>query len=280
VLPAVNERAALVILPGRTEPYIKYAELTYDLRAMGFTVYLLDHRGQGFSGRMTKDAEAGYVEHFDNYVQDFERFMKQVVLAKSHSRLFLLAHSMGGAVGAMYLERNPGVFNAVVLSAPMLQINTEPYPEFVALALVSANSRLLGNGKDYAPGRSGYNPNDLNDVTKSDIRYAQTHRLFSLYPETRIGGPTNRWVYESIRGTHKAVKNAADVVDPVLLFQAGDDLIVKPKGQNRFCAAAKDCTKLVFSGAYHEILMERDEVRDRALRELGAFFERHMFDTR
>jgi hypothetical protein len=26
--------------------------------------------------------------------------------------------------------------------------------------------------------------------------------------------------------------------------------------------------------------MERDEVRDRALRELGAFFERHMFDTR
>src|SRR5690606_41512347 len=38
-----------VIVPGRTESSIKYAELLYDLRHQGFDIFIIDHQGQGCS---------------------------------------------------------------------------------------------------------------------------------------------------------------------------------------------------------------------------------------
>ena len=39
-------------------------------------------------------------------------------------KLFLFAHSMGGAIGADFLEEYPEYFNSAILSAPMFQVNT------------------------------------------------------------------------------------------------------------------------------------------------------------
>src|SRR4051794_26119051 len=49
-----DEKAALVILPGRGEPIQKYAELIYDLRNLDFSIYIMEHRGQGESGQVAK----------------------------------------------------------------------------------------------------------------------------------------------------------------------------------------------------------------------------------
>ena len=40
---------AIILLPGKSESYIKYAELIYDLKGPGMSFYLMDHRGMGFS---------------------------------------------------------------------------------------------------------------------------------------------------------------------------------------------------------------------------------------
>ena len=45
-----NDRLVL-ICPGRIESYVKYAEVAYDLFHCGFDVMIIDHRGQGRSGR-------------------------------------------------------------------------------------------------------------------------------------------------------------------------------------------------------------------------------------
>ena len=49
---AQHHDRVVVICPGRIESYVKYAELAYDLFHLGFDVLIIDHRGQGRSGRL------------------------------------------------------------------------------------------------------------------------------------------------------------------------------------------------------------------------------------
>ncbi|CCK09394.1 Lysophospholipase L2 [Cronobacter sakazakii 696] len=60
--------------------------------------------------------------NFSDYVDDFERFWQQEVATGPWRKRYLLAHSMGGAIGTLFLLRNPKAFDAVALCAPMFGI--------------------------------------------------------------------------------------------------------------------------------------------------------------
>lgn len=89
-----NDRV-IVVCPGRIESYVKYAELAYDLVHMGFDVLIIDHRGQGLSGRMLPDTHRGHVDRFSDYVDDFAAFWQQEVQPGPWRKRYILAHSMG-----------------------------------------------------------------------------------------------------------------------------------------------------------------------------------------
>ncbi len=67
---AQHHDRVVVICPGRIESYVKYAELAYDLFHLGFDVLIIDHRGQGRSGRLLADPHLGHVNRFNDYVDD------------------------------------------------------------------------------------------------------------------------------------------------------------------------------------------------------------------
>jgi lysophospholipase len=93
---AEKKDTAVVILHGKSESYIKYAELIYDLKEPGMSFYLLDHRGMGFSERiLDHDRDKVFVETFDNYVIDLKTFIDTVVTRKKHKKFFLISHSTG-----------------------------------------------------------------------------------------------------------------------------------------------------------------------------------------
>jgi lysophospholipase len=136
-------------------------------------------------------------------------------------------------------------------------------------------SVAFGRGEEYAPDRSGYDPAapfEKNDVTHSRSRFEMNKEMISRRPEIALGGPTNRWVKESIRAGRLATRRASRLLVPALLLQAGADEIVRPGGQDRLCRAAPQCRKIVFAGAAHEILMETDLIRDQGLAEIRSFF--------
>lgn len=85
----------IVVCPGRIESYIKYAELAYDLFHLGFDVLIIDHRGQGLSGRMLPDTHRGHVDNFSDYVDDLAAFWQQEVQPGPWRKRYILAHSMG-----------------------------------------------------------------------------------------------------------------------------------------------------------------------------------------
>uniref|UniRef100_A0A0G4IBW4 Serine aminopeptidase S33 domain-containing protein n=1 Tax=Chromera velia CCMP2878 TaxID=1169474 RepID=A0A0G4IBW4_9ALVE len=73
-------KEGVVLCPGWGESSVKYAETIRDLYDRGFSVYTLDHRSQGLSGRERVDfAQSTQVTNFCDYVEDLHRFVKSVV---------------------------------------------------------------------------------------------------------------------------------------------------------------------------------------------------------
>lgn len=274
-----NETGALVILHGKSESYIKYAELVYDLKDLGLSCYLMDHRGFGFSGRLlSDDPQKTHVDRFDDYVEDVKTFIDTIVQPHRHRRIFLLAHSLGGCIAARYLEKYPGQITAAVLSAPMLQINTGSYPHFVAYT-IAALATAYGKGDEYAIGQGPREEPrfEKNITTHSYARWSKwEEELIPAHPQIRSGGATYNWVKESMEAGWTARRQAEGIATPLLIFQAEEDLFVTAEGQDAFCEAAQDCTKMFFHGARHEILMETDPIRNIALAAIRAFFQHYI----
>lgn len=273
---ATPERGAIVVLPGRTEAYLKYFEMVYDLRDLGYSFYLMDHRGQGLSGRMLSDPQRGFVGDFVDYVDDVKTFIDTVVTPSTSGQPILLSHSMGGAIATSYLETYPDDVRAAVLVSPMHQIDTGSFPEPIAQAIATA-ACAVGQGDHYAIGQSAYDPALLfadNDVTHDETRFKTNRILVQQNPSIALGGATYRWVKENIEGTWAVRFWADQVTKPLLLLQARMDKVVKISAQDGVCRAAQFCEKIAFAGAYHEILQEQDPIRDAALKAIRAFVEK------
>ena len=284
-------RGCLVIVPGQSEPALKYAEVAYDLTAAGFgPIYSLDHRGQGFSGRMLEDPQKNTVRKFDDYVTDFATFVDQAVLQdKNCAHPALLAHSMGGAITAAYLEKmgNASPFRKVAMSSPMLKI-LFPAPRtehgVIIETFFACNSPFGPSCDDYAQ----CGPLNLDEpfapnlLTHSASRFSLKIEMFRRYPEIKVGSPTVRWVRQAALADRelRRPRNVQRIASQVLLLEAGNDHLVDIEAENEFCAAlGSRCEKVLYPGAYHEILMETDSVRNHALARATAFFSESRSDA-
>ncbi|MGL5949312.1 MAG: alpha/beta fold hydrolase, partial [Aeromonas sp.] len=70
---------AILLVNGRVESYRKYQELAWDLWQQGYSLYLIDHRGQGRSDRLLSDPHKGYVAAFSDYVTDLKQLQREVI---------------------------------------------------------------------------------------------------------------------------------------------------------------------------------------------------------
>lgn len=273
---------AIILVNGRTESYLKYQELARDLFHNGYDLYLYDHRGQGLSPRLLDDPLMGHVDSFDDYVQDLEQFVQQQVLTTPHERLYLLSHSMGGTISALWLSETQVRLNAAVLSSPMMGIYLGPLPTWLAKGLISAlqsGCRLLDYPACYVPGQgSGYDAPSFadNQLTHSEPRYTLFRELYRERSALQLGGPSLQWLAQSFTATEQAIARANRIVTPLLVLQAGADVVVDNKAQTAFCKALKHCEgggPKRIRGAAHELFIERDSYRQKALESALDFFD-------
>jgi lysophospholipase len=264
---------ALVIVGGRTEFAEKYAELVYDLKDSGFSLYLYDHRGQGLSGRMLPDRQKGHVASFADYVDDLGIFIDRVVRPGDHRQVILLSHSMGGTISILYAGRYPQKISGLILASPMLAINTRTIPVRLVRAL-SSLAVLVGQGDAAVIGAGRYHRQlvfDGNDVTSSRKRFERNRQLVAENQLLEIGPPTYRWLSEALAATRQAMAMDTRSLSPVLLLQGERDRMVGKEEQLEFCAGAADCRLVSLPGAKHEVLMEEDAIRERAIAEILGF---------
>ncbi|WP_407274894.1 lysophospholipase L2 [Dickeya ananatis] len=273
-------RHLVVVLPGRTDSYVKYAEVAYDLFQCGYDVLMMDHRGQGRSGRLLRDGHRGHVNRFSDYVDDVATLWQQQVAPGPYTRRFALAHSMGGAILAQFLARQPQAFDAAAFCAPMCGILL-PMPRWLAWRILAWAERRPGIRDYYAIGTRPWRPLPFmaNELTHSRERYRRHVRFYADDPDLRIGGPTYHWVREALLVEEQLLQQAPAITTPLLLLQAQEEQVVDNRSQDAFCqalaAAGHPCVggrPYVVRGARHDILSEKDAMRADAFGQILQHF--------
>lgn len=264
---------AILISSGRTEAAIKYKELIYDLYQNGYSVYIHDHRGQGLSDRMTTHADMGYIDEFQYYIDDMKQFYTNMIAPKKYPAIFLLAHSMGGAIGMTYIQQHTQDFNAASFSSPMLGLK----PPICWLA------QKLDNGEPkFAVGESEYNDSKVsfkeNKLTGSEIRFNRMATAFAVEPKAKLGGVSYTWLNKSCQQFDYMNNHIEKIQIPFILFSAENEQIVSTKAHKKFIATAKqlgkNCELYFVANAQHELLIEKDPQRQHTLQTTLEFYER------
>ena len=109
-------RAVLVIVHGLAEHGGRYANLVERLVPRGYAAYALDHPGHGRSG-----GPRAYIGRFHEFTDGVALFVDRVRELEPDRPLFLVGHSMGGLIGALYLIRHQGVCTGAILSGPSVK---------------------------------------------------------------------------------------------------------------------------------------------------------------
>lgn len=275
IFPVANARATVVVMAGRAEFIEKYFEVVGDLQRRGFSVAMLDWRGQGLSARPLAQRQKGHIDNFATYVSDLRTFVDRLVERRLAAPLLLMTHSMGGAPALQLLADGYDKFRAAVLCAPM----TRFYASAARLILADVTSRIacaVGAAERSVVGIEEHSLKFEGNVLTSDrARHERFRALQEAAPEAIIREPTYGWV-------KAAIVAIADLHRPnrfdhlktqVLIISAEKDQLVDSRDHERLAASSPLIDNVVIKGALHEIMMEADDLRAAYWREFDAFIE-------
>ncbi len=260
--PAKAPRGSVVIVHGFSETAEKYRELIWYFLNENYTVLAYDQRGHGRSAR-TAPADVTHVTAFEDYVEDLHALLTAKAEELPRPR-YLFSHSMGGAVGALFLITYPGFFEKAVLSSPMIAARHDGLGLHACRGIClfcmktgRAAKRIFVSGKASDP--TGETP----EVSASDsaARFEYYRQLRLANPVLFCGAPTYNWTYASLGVTKKILAKGAPerVKIPVLLFSADNDTLVKRKPQQEFIRRVAHGT-FVTEPAKHEVYATGDAV--------------------
>jgi lysophospholipase len=268
-------KGTVCLLQGRAEFIEKYFETVEDLRGRGFAVVAFDWRGQGGSQREIGNPRKGHIRDFAHYRRDLEAIrdsLLEPVMPKPH---FALAHSMGGALALLWAREGILPFQRLVALTPMVALCMVKQPRAAALAALALNA--IGYGGAFVPGGGPASitaePFSGNRLTTDPRRYARNAEAAAALGSGAIGAPTVAWLNAAFRFMARfgAPGFPLQVRVPTLVVAAGADPICATPAIERFAARLKVGSAIVIPGARHELLMERDAVRDEFWAAFDAF---------
>jgi len=197
-------------------------------------------------------------------------FIDKVVKQHWQGKQVLLGHSMGSAIAYDYLSRYQHQFSGAFLSAPMFDIHTKGTPKPLA-KLAAKIASLLGLGRSYAFGQSDYLPVDFtaNELTSSEIRYKLFRELYAAEDDLQLGGVTYGWLNASFDFIASLIDKKIDI--PLFIASAEQDTVVDNAAQFALTHKQKHARLKTYVGARHELLCERDEIRQAVLSDFYQF---------
>ena len=264
----------LIIVPGFVEFSLKYMELSDDLIKNSFSpIYILDHRNQGASDRILKDKQKIYVENFLFYSKDLKTFIDQIVKAQNpHKKPSLIAHSMGSLISLFYFLDDPHIIQSAVFSSPMLRINIPKYIQKLGLILYPLFSFKETFKIKTRPLNKKFKPK--NKLTHDEIRY-EFNKFLEQKHDFYLKKITLKWLKEAIEKSRLIHKKSDKINLPVLILQSSMDTVVDNTSMDLFCKKNQKCSLIRIQEAKHEIFMEKDKVRNLALRHTLDFLNKN-----
>lgn len=230
---------SVLLVHGMSEHGECYQHVAESMVARGWNVVLPDLRGHGRSG-----GDHIHVSDFTEYVADLKRVLDASGLRAENT--VLVGHSMGGLISARFVQQFPDRVSALALLSPLLGVRVRISPITVAVArlisLVRPRSRFRKRTK-------------REDSTRN--QEALTRGDADLLIRESV---TAAW-YFAMRQALRTVWDLAEQIScPILVMQAGADLIVDPAAPQGWLqrVGSADKSLRMFPDHYHELLNEID----------------------
>jgi lysophospholipase len=270
-------RGTVLIFSGRTEYAEKYGRVARDLWRHDYATLTLDWRGQGLSARLRPGRMLGHVAHFADYQQDVAALVVHGLALGLPRPWYLLAHSMGGAIGFRALCEGLPV-RAAAFSAPMFGIQMTGTTRSVAWTLTSLG-RSVGLGHLLTPGQAALTyvlmaEAEGNALTTDPETWDWLRRQVTEVPDLALGGPTLHWLNEALREGRRLMALPPPPV-PALGLLGTDEMIVDPHRIRRRFEDWPGARLVTLPGARHEVLMEAPAIRTVALSEILSLYAAH-----
>ncbi len=256
-LPDGETRAALLVVHGLAEHSGRYMNLVRHFVPRGYAVYALDHIGHGRS-----NGARIYVERFTDFIDTLSAFREMIHPLQNGKPLFLVGHSLGGLIGALYLTDRQDGLTGAVLSGPAVKVadNIPRVAIFMGKILAAIAPRLRWIALD-ATGVS---------------RDPAVVSAYETDPLVYRGKMTMRLGSEMIQAMRRIGVEASRIKLPLLILQGSEDRLVDPSGARMLHDRVSSTDKriILYPRLYHEVFNEPEH--DRVLRDVEDWIEAHL----
>jgi len=255
-LPDGEVRAVVVVFHGLAEHGGRYINVVSQLVPQGFAVYALDLIGHGKSS-----GDRLYVNCFEHLTDPLKTFLDMVKTWQPGKKVFMLAHSMGGLVGAYFLLDHQDELDGAAISGALTKVpdNITPITMFMAKALAKLAPKVRLAGVD----SSGISrdPDEVAAYVNDPLVYG--------------GNTTARMGAEMIRAMERVKAEMDQITLPVLILHGGSDYLSDPEASQLLYdgVGSEDKSLKTYEGYYHEIY--NDIGKEVPLADLLAWLEAH-----
>nr|XP_015096841.2 monoglyceride lipase isoform X1 [Vicugna pacos] len=200
-------------------------------------------------------------------VSDFQVFIRDVLqhvdlVQKDHPGLpvFLLGHSMGGAIAILTAADRPGHFSGMILISPLVLANPESATTFKVLAAKVLNLVL--------PNMS-LGPIDSSMLSRNKAEVD----LYNTDPLICRAGLKVCFGIQLLNAVSRVERALPKLTLPFLLLQGSADRLCDSRGAYLLMESAKsqDKTLKIYEGAYHVLHKELPEVTNSVFREINTW---------
>jgi len=256
-LPDGDVKAVLLVVHGLAEHSGRYMNLVNHFVSSGYAVYGLDHPGHGKSG-----GSRVYAKRFEEFTQTLKIYAEMVRKWQPDKPVFLVGHSMGGLISAVYLLDHQAELSGAVLLGASVKV-----PHNISKATI-----LIGKLLSALMPKFGLIGLDAADVSRDP----SVVQAYVSDPLVHTGKTTARLAAELLKAMQRVSAEAAGIRLPVLLVHGGADRLVEPDSSQILCdkISSADKTLRIYDGLYHEVFNEPEH--DQVLRDVEAWLEAHL----
>ena len=256
-LPEGESRAVLLIVHGLAEHSGRYMNGVNYFVPLGYAVYGVDHVGHGKSS-----GTRVYVERFEDYTDTLKIYFDMVRRWQPDKPVFLVGHSMGGLIGAVYLLSHQSELTGAVLSGPAVKVHRT----------VSSTAIFAGKVISVLMPKLGVIGLEAEGVSR-DPAVVQAYVDDPLVCRGKV---TARLSAELVKAVRRVIAEAANIRLPILIVQGSADKLVDPKGAQMLynTVSSLDKTIKIYDGLYHEVFNEPEH--DMVLGDVKVWLETHL----
>lgn len=253
--PSGTPKALIFVSHGAGEHCGRYDELAQMLKGLDMLVFAHDHVGHGQS-----EGERMVVSDFQVFVRDLLQHVDTVQKDYPEVPIFLLGHSMGGAISILAAAERPTHFSGMVLISPLVLANPESASTLKVLAAKLLNFVL----PNISLGRIDSSVLSRN---KSEVD------LYNSDPLICHAGVKVCFGIQLLNAVSRVERAMPRLTLPFLLLQGSADRLCDSKGAYLLMESSRsqDKTLKMYEGAYHVLHKELPEVTNSVLHEINTW---------